>query len=262
MNTDDLLAFSFIDGVGEKTLEKISAYSSLEELWNESNEKLITVFQSGKALSEFRNCFGRYKEKLTKIKRRLRSESAVIISKNDSLYPERLKSSRKSPLFLYCRGNTGLLNSPSTAAISGPRKTSDEVLDRAFYTARTLASENTTVVSGLALGVDAEAHKAAIENGSTIAVLPYFTPIYPPQNQVIAERILLRNSLIIAEYFEPFNVKFQLLNRDRIITGLADRLYVPQRFEEDSGTGYTVRCMAEENKPIFIFTSGKFIRYN
>ena len=260
MRFDDLLTFSFIDGIGEKTLKKLRGVTDINDLFMMDDKELAEYLPSKKVISTFRSSFCDYIEKMHHFREKLAADGALIVSIDNSAYPERLLSAESFPVFLYCRGNLDLINYEKTAAISGPRQASRDGLETSFNTAKALASKNAAVISGLAIGIDAAAHKGACREGKTIAVLPCYSPVYPSQNQYIYDLILKNNGLIIAEYREPTNIKFQLLSRDRIIVNLSDRVYVPDSYASDSGTSYTVDYARSRKKPVYVYCNGKYVK--
>lgn len=260
MNTEELVALSLIDGVGEKTLKNLDKFDSIEDIKKLPDSELKKCFANAVSERLFREKTDIYRKKAEYCVKILEKSDAKIIKNTSPQYPQRMLNTEKSPVFIYCRGNTELLNHPSTAAISGPRKASPDGLRSAFSTAKSLCSEDTVIISGLALGVDSEAHKAACQFGKTIAVLPFYSPVYPPQNVSLYNEILASGGLVISEYFDSSNIKFKLLNRDKIIVELADELYIPDIYVEDSGTAYTVKYAQQRNKKIYYKPRQRFIR--
>lgn len=260
MRFDDLFTFSFIEGVGEKTLKKLHSVEAVELLFELDDKELAEYLFYKKTIQEFRTKYYDYKEKAYKLHKQLAADGTLIITIDNSIYPERLLTSDSFPMFLYCRGNIKLINHPKSAAISGPRQASRNGLEASYKTAKALAAKDITVISGLAKGIDSAAHKGACETGKTIAVLPFYSPVYPGENKYIYDRILKREGLIISEYAEPTNIKFQLLNRDKIIVNLADKLYIPDSYASDSGTAYTVDYARTRKKTIYMICNGKYVK--
>lgn len=144
----------------------------------------------------------------------------------DPDYPVRLMQIHDAPVVLYQLGNADL-DSRHIINVVGTRKptpygtafTKDLVTDLAPY------FPDLVVVSGLAYGIDAEAHSASIEAGvSTVAVVAHgLNMIYPAAHRDLARRILQKGGSIVTEY--PFNTspfKQRFLERNRIIAGLSD----------------------------------------
>ncbi len=122
---------------------------------------------------------------------------------NDKYYPEILKKIKRPPKKLYVLGNYELLNSKGIAIV-GSRNCTKEGEENARFFASNIAKEGFTVISGMAKGIDAWAHRGALEvKGKTIAVLGNGPNIiFPKQNKEIYEQILKNGGAIISEYPE------------------------------------------------------------
>jgi len=145
------------------------------------------------------------------------------ISVLDDLYPETLKNIYNPPLFLTAFGNLDLLKNPNIVSIVGTRKPTNYGKIVTEKIVDSLVENGLVVCSGLALGIDAIAHRRTLDNGGqTIAVLACgLDIIYPPQNRELARKIK-ETGLIISENmpYKKFE-KFHFPQRNRIIAGLA-----------------------------------------
>ena len=117
-----------------------------------------------------------------------------------------------------------------------------------------MAASNINIVSGLARGIDSEAHLGAIYNkGLTTAVLGNgIDIIYPNENYYLAEKILKTNGTIISEY--PIGTKPEKMNfpaRNRIISGISNGILVVEA-QKKSGTLITVDFALEQGRDVFI----------
>ena len=260
MRFDDLLALSLIQGVGDKTLKKAISYSSANELLSMSEDELSDIFPNRKTALIFAESFDAYRAKANEMHDSMSSHNAYILHCENSKYPQKLLSYPDYPVFLYCKGNLDLLNDVPCCAISGPRKPSQKGIFNAALTAQKLTEHGFAVVSGLALGIDTVTHTSALKNGCTIAVLPFFSPIYPPQNNELSKRISENQGLMISPSYSQYNIKFQLLFRDKIIVNLSDSLYIPDCYETDSGTAYTVNYALKCQKTVYIHKNGKYTK--
>ena len=158
------------------------------------------------------------------------------------------------PKQLYCRGNISLLNS-SCLAVVGTRKLTSYGREIAQQIVRDLANNGFTVVSGLALGIDAIVHQATIDcGGKTIAVLGGGVGdknIGPRTNFPLAQNILKNEGLLVSEYSD--NEKIFASNfavRDRIISGLSLGVLVIEA-DEKSGALITAKCALDQNRDVF-----------
>lgn len=141
---------------------------------------------------------------------------------------------------------------PKTVAIVGARRSTPYGENIAYSLAYDLAKCGVVVVSGLAYGIDACAHRGCLDaGGTTIAVLG--TPIdqiYPSSNAYLARRILEKGA-IVSEYDPGMEIKkYFFLQRNRIVTALADIVVIAEAAEK-SGTIFTANVSQEQNKEVF-----------
>ncbi len=144
----------------------------------------------------------------------------TVISQN---YPKMLLEIPDPPFCLFCKGDIALLNSECIAVV-GTRHPSQYGEQVTFDFSKKLAEAGLTIVSGLAAGLDAIAHKGALAaEGKTIAVLGSgLGNIYPKLNLDLAQNIINKNGLIISEYtYNSKPEKFHFPQRNRIIAGLS-----------------------------------------
>lgn len=128
------------------------------------------------------------------------------------------------PEVLYYRGNTELFNDPFCVAVVGTRKASAYGISVTDKICTEIAERGIVIISGLARGIDAAAHKAALKaGGKTIAVLgDSLDKIYPPEHKSLAEEIVRKNGLVISEYPDGSQTyKSNFVARNRIIAGLS-----------------------------------------
>ena len=140
-----------------------------------------------------------------------------------------------------------------TAAIVGTRKPSAYGREIATKIASECAKNGIVVVSGLALGIDSIAHRAAIDSGGkTIAILANgVDKIYPRSHEDLGQKILQTNGAILSEY--PNNTParpWQFLARNRIVSGLADAVVIIEAASR-SGTLSTANHALDQGKEIF-----------
>ena len=167
-------------------------------------------------------------------------------------YPERLKRTKRPPLVLFYYGDISLLDMHSIAVV-GSRDYSEY---GKYCTESVIAGiiKGKVVVSGLAKGIDAIAHQAAIDNGGrTIAVLGSgIDHCYPLENRDLYEEIK-KNHLLMSEY--PFDTppdKDHFPMRNRIVAALGEALFVPQINTYMSGTMISLNLALDLNKEVFV----------
>ncbi len=176
-------------------------------------------------------------------------------------YPERLREATHPVELLYFQGRWELIASRSVAVV-GTRKPTEEGRSRARQLSKRLAQDNFTVVSGLAEGIDTEAHNAAISaGGETIAVIG--TPlnhVYPKSNAVLQERIA-RDYLLISqvplERYEAQNFRvnrFFFPERNKTMSALTEATIIVEA-GETSGTLVQAREALKQKRKLFILNS-------
>lgn len=175
-----------------------------------------------------------------------------IIERDNSLFPQSLLGYDKCPKQLYCDGDTSLLNSKCIAVI-GTRYPSDMGIKTAYAIARFFAQNGFTIVAGLAIGIDAAAHKGALSvGGKTIAILPAtLSKIYPRENTSLAKRIVANGGLLYTEYNDYTNLKYRLYARDHL-QAAQSLAVIPVQAGEKSGTLHTVRSALAQKRLLII----------
>lgn len=159
----------------------------------------------------------------------------------------------KPPASLYYSGNLPADRQP-TVAIVGTRKPTRYGIEVTTKLAYDLASKGIIIVSGLALGVDAIAHRAALDaGGTTLAVLANGLPdIRPRTNYSLGEQIIKQGGAIISEYDSDYIVgKWSFLERNRIVAGLSDAIIITEA-NARSGTLNTAAAALEQGKTVFV----------
>lgn len=169
--------------------------------------------------------------------------------------PQRLQQIPSPPKKLYtCGEDISVLLRRPTVAIVGSRKVSPYGRQVTSKLAGKLAQQGIVIISGLALGVDAIAHQAALDAGGfTIAVLPGpIEKIYPGSHRGLAEQIVRRGGTLISEYTlgaQAFNFKTNFIARNRLVSGLADALLITEAAEK-SGSLHTAHFALEQGKDV------------
>lgn len=182
---------------------------------------------------------------------KLNEQGIFIITINDSIYPQLLRESKNPPLVIYTQGDQSLLNN-NMLAIVGTRFPTPYAKKIAYEFSCEL-SQYLTIVSGLAVGIDTEAHKGAL-NGEkkTIAVLGSgFDHPYPPQNKNLLKDIITQGGLVLSEY--PPQVKpdsWRFPQRNRIIASLSLGTLVVEAGSK-SGALITSKISLDEGREVF-----------
>lgn len=189
--------------------------------------------------------------KIKEIKNILLSKNIGILNYYSENYPENLKPFEDSPSILYYRGNIEKINLNKNLAIVGSRDYSYYGENVTSIISREMAENNINIISGMAKGIDAFAHKYSLQaNGYTCAVLGSgIDVIYPYVNKTIYYK-LLEGGGIISEFppgTKPYPYNFPL--RNRIISGLSDIVIVIEASEK-SGSLITASCALEQGKDV------------
>ena len=177
----------------------------------------------------------------------------ITINKNDELFPESLKViGEDCPEIIYALGNLDLLKSEHLVAIIGSRKATRAGNSKAYELGLNYARKGYVVVSGLALGCDAAAHRGCMAGeGGTIAIVATgLDRVHPQENVPLQEEILRKRGLILSE--QPLGVKAnatRLVARNRLQAALSEEVVVAE-CPVHSGTMHTVRFAQKYGKKI------------
>lgn len=174
------------------------------------------------------------------------------ITQKDDLYPSHLKNIPSPPKELYVLGNLEPLKHTKVISIVGSRAVTPYGKQITTMLAGDIAQRGMAIISGLALGVDALAHQAAVTAGGyTVAVLANgLDTIQPSTNRNLALDILKSGGAIISEYPEETpGLKQNFVARNRIVSGLCDGLLITEASER-SGSLHTANFALEQGKVV------------
>lgn len=174
-----------------------------------------------------------------------------FIPLTDSRYPARLRAVAHAPIGLFYLGDAALLTLPQLAIV-GARNATPQGLENAHAFAKELCRHGLVVTSGLALGIDAAAHRGALEaKGQTIAVCATgLDRVYPARHRALAHQIA-QQGVLVSEF--PVGVQALAENfprRNRIISGLSLGTLVVEAARE-SGSLITARYAMEQGREVF-----------
>jgi DNA processing protein len=176
----------------------------------------------------------------------------VVLTPEDTEYPDRLREIYDPPAVLWVRGDLAQLARPGIAVV-GTRQPSPYGAGMAELLSRDLAHRRLVILSGMARGVDTAAHKGAIDaGGKTVAVWGTgIDVIYPKENKKLAESIVATGGAIVSEYpLGTFPAPQNFPIRNRILSGMSVGVLVIEAAEY-SGTRITARCAMEQNRDVF-----------
>jgi len=252
---DYWLGFSVFSGIGPFKFKKIlKEFGSARKAWNASNSKILRILgeKLGPKFVDFRNEFS-----IENYLKSLKKENVWFLTLKDKHYPNLLSKIKNPPFVLYGRGISfdkwKEEELQKTIAVVGTRKTTQYGREVTKILASRLSLAGFTIVSGLAIGVDAISHKAALENGNkTIAVLGCGVDCCNPMENIdLYSQIIKSQSTIVSEL--PLShppTKGSFPARNRIITGLSLGVLVTEG-GEDSGSLITADYAFANNRKVF-----------
>jgi len=246
-----LIGLSLVPGVGASRMRALLAhFDAPSAVFRASRSALTQVDgvgdQTAEAILTFED-----REAVRREMQRADDLGATLVSPWDARFPERLREIYDPPGFLWMRGTLPEAARPMVSIV-GTRRCTDYGRAQAHHFAAELARKGFTVVSGLAYGIDAAAHKGALDaGGRTIAVLGSGVGnIYPQKHTALAERIE-ESGAILSEYAvdaDPDAPNFP--ERNRILSGLSLGTLVVESYAE-GGALITARMALEQNREVF-----------
>lgn len=176
-----------------------------------------------------------------------------ILLLDDGVYPSSLREIYDPPIVLYVKGAWSECLDQPCIGVVGSRRCSTYGQNSALMLARDLAQRGMTVISGFARGIDAAAHRGALEaGGRTVAVLGTgIDEVYPRDHRKLATEILAGGGALVSQFplrTPPVSENFPY--RNRIISGLSLGVVVVEA-AENSGSLITARLAIEQNREVF-----------
>ncbi|MEP7292020.1 MAG: DNA-processing protein DprA [Chloroflexota bacterium] len=244
------LGFSLVPGIGPRRLLGLTqAFGDLHSAWRASETRLRAAGLDRETAANLL----RAQTQLDLDAEMLRVEraGAALLTPEDAAYPALLKNLPDPPLALYVRGALTPADDLALAVV-GTRKATSYGRDAAAHFSRQLARQGVTIVSGLAHGIDAAAHRSTLEaGGRTIAVIGCgIDRVYPTDHAELARQIA-RQGAIISEF--PVGSKpeaHHFPRRNRIISGLSLGVLIVEA-PEQSGAMITATLAAEQGREVF-----------
>jgi DNA processing protein len=244
------LALHFISGVGDQLVKQLISYcGSAEQVFKTPKGKLLKIPGIGPVTAEsIRN--GSTFHQAEKEFKKAEKEEAEILFYTDKQYPERLKSIEDAPSLLYYKGNTNL-NPAKSVAIVGTRQATEYGKEMVSRIVEDLRIYDALVVSGLAYGIDIQAHKLAIKNNlATVGIMGSgIDVIYPAAHKDTAKKMLSHGGLLTENHFGTKPDAHNFPARNRIIAGMCDALIVVEAAEK-GGALITAEIANSYNKDV------------
>jgi DNA processing protein len=245
------LGFNLVKGIGPAKLQALlDAFDSLESAWSATELQLKRLGFDQRAIDSLLET--RATLNLDLCLERVQKAGVTLLTWDDPAYPTYLREIPTPPPLLYLHGELQEADRFAIAVVGTRRLTSyGRQVTRDLVAG--LVGNGVTIVSGLARGIDAIAHKTALEfGGRTIAVLGSgLDCIYPAENRPLAEKIAAGHGAVISEYalgVQPDAKNFP--PRNRIISGLSLGVVVVEAGER-SGALITTKFAAEQDREVF-----------
>ena len=246
-----LIAMNQIAGLGAITVKRMAErFGSLSSVFDVSEGDLLTVQGVGSDKARaFHEAFKRARadDELAQAEK----SGVKLVTWLDDGYPSLLKQIADPPLVLYVAGALEALGQPSVAVV-GTRRPTVYGRECARRFGFQLAGAGYTVVSGLALGIDTEAHAGAVQaKGRTVAVLGgALDCLFPKENKALARSMVDSGGAVVSEYpfgRQPDRQTFPM--RNRIVSGLCKGVLVVEA-PYNSGTLITVSQALDQNRSV------------
>jgi len=254
MNDDLLyqLALTLVPNIGDaRARALIKTFGEAKAIFNAKPgilEKVEGISSlSIKSLKEF-NDFSKAENEL----RFIEKYKVKPLFLTDPDYPKRLLNCYDAPILLFYKGNANL-NASKIVAIVGTRLCTEYGKQFTEKLIKDLAAEDVTIVSGLAYGIDAAAHKAALKNNlPTIGVVGHgLDKIYPADHAALAKEMIQADGGILTEFFSGTKAdRHNFPLRNRIVAGMTDATVVIET-EIRGGSMITAKLADAYNKDVF-----------
>jgi DNA processing protein len=244
------LALQLIPGLGSRTANKLlDRLRTPQSIFRASRTELEAIGVSGTVAQSIAS--GCTFEDAAAQQQKMVDAGAELITIGDPRYPQRLREIFDPPIVLFTRGRADLLHSLSLAMV-GTRRPTAYGIAVAERLAADLAHAGLTIVSGLARGIDASAHKGVLTaGGDTVAVLGCGVDlVYPQENRKLYSEIAARG-LIVSEFpmgAVAFPQNFPI--RNRIISGLSLGVLVVEGAQY-SGSAITAKLAIDQGREVF-----------
>ncbi|MCB0536838.1 MAG: DNA-processing protein DprA [Bacteroidetes bacterium] len=241
-----------LEGIGAVQAKNLISYcGGVEAVFKQKKSQLLKIPGIGPITADNilkGTCFKQAEEEIEFTEK----NNIEVLPYTSSKYPKRLTHCTDSPLLLYKKGSANL-NYAKTISIVGTRKATKYGKDFIIQLCEDLKNNEIQIISGLALGIDGQAHKSALDNKlSTVAVLGHsLNTIYPSLHKNLAEDIVKNNGALLSEYpsFEPMHPS-NFPMRNRIVAGMSDAVIVVESAVK-GGAIITANIANSYNRDVF-----------
>lgn len=247
------IALTLIPNVGDILAKRLVAYcGGVEAIFEEKKSNLEKIPGIGSSFAQpiiSKSIFNRVDDEITFIEKNAIKPLFYL----DSDYPKRLTHCEDSPIMLYFKGECNL-NAPKMISIVGTREATEYGKQTCEKLIADLAEHNTTIISGLAYGIDICAHKAAIENRlPTVCALAHgLDKIYPALHKSTAQKMLDNGGWLSDFTSNTVPNRENFPRRNRIVAGMADATIVIES-KKKGGSLITADIANSYNRDVFAF---------
>lgn len=253
-----LVALSLVPGLGAVRVARLlEHFGSAEAAWTAGPAALAGVPGIGRGLAAA--VVAAHDGRASRAFEDAARAGVRVVTHLDSAYPMRLRQIPAPPPVLYVRGEWP--DDSPAVAIVGTRRATPYGLGVAERLASALAEARVTVVSGLARGIDAAAHAAAVRaRGCTVGVLACGVDVaYPPEHRALMAAMCARGGLVAEAPMRAPPERGAFPARNRLISGLADAVVVVEG-DLDSGALITARRAEAQGRPVFAVPGSVYAR--
>ncbi|NOX81037.1 MAG: DNA-protecting protein DprA [Deltaproteobacteria bacterium] len=254
-NLQDWLTLTFLPGLGSTLIRRLVERfgSSARVLTADAaqmggveglGKKVIRLFGDRAVVDEARR---RARRELQDLSR----QQVSVVCLDEQSYPPLLRTIHDPPVLLYCRGSLECLQQPAVAIV-GSRAATTYGRRISFELGRDLARRGICVVSGMAFGIDGEAHRGALAGGGpTVGVLGCGIDVVYPRQHARLFAAAAANGVLVSEYALGAGPEaFRFPARNRIISGLVQGVVVVEATRQ-SGSLITARLALEQDREVF-----------
>lgn len=271
MNKLEYVWLSNLDISNENKFKFIKKFGSIKEFYHCSLDDLIDLEIQDDIAYKILN--KNTKEKALRDLEYMEKNQIDIICFEEKLYPTKFKNLVDKPVCFYIKGNLKILNNESIGIV-GSRLALKESLEISRLVANVFACKGINVISGLAKGIDKYAHLGALdatnlksnqlsstENniGKTIGIVASGLDkksFYPWENYKVYERMVNSGGAVISEYpIGTLPKPYFFPYRNRLISGLSDKIFVVQASSLKSGSMITVNYALDQGKEVYVYQS-------
>lgn len=244
-----VMALKSIKGVGQKTIQAIYDLGVINDIWDLKSSELDNLLSDiGRRKLNLPRIVTQEKSKLLQDGKQkvdsLINNGIYFIANKCEAFPQTLNIINEPPRWLFVKGNVEVLAATGIVAIVGTREASQEGKATAYHLAKEFVFNNIVVLSGLADGIDKQAHQGAVDHyGQTIGILGHgFEAVYATKNVHFWKDIIARDGAVITEYLPDESPSRENFLRRNELQAALSNLVIPIEVPDlASGTGATIR---------------------